>query len=119
MAEQEERPGRTRTARLCPAATSSHAARRRVERRGERRGALGLVRFHDGVCRTLTPSRSQRPYLTPRCFLRGRVHHPPPTTTTTGPSLPLTNPEQRWRNRTLLQLLAASSSKASPEYVIL
>lgn len=54
---------------------------------------------------------------------RGGAGPPPPShhraRAAQGLSLVPTNPEQRRRNRTLPQLLAASSSKASPKYAIL
>lgn len=42
----------------------------------------------------------------------------PSSITTTALGFLLANPEQSQRNRILVQLLAASSSKASPKYVI-
>lgn len=53
MVGQDEQPGWNQAACssncLCPAAACSRTAQRWDVWRGERRGALSLVRFHDGV----------------------------------------------------------------------
>lgn len=123
MAEQKEQPGRTqatrRSGRFRPAATCGHAAALgRAEGRGERHGALSLVRFHDGVRRTLTRNRLRCLYMTPRCLPGGgRGGRIQPPAHHLSLSLLLTNPEQSQRNWIVLQLLTASVQKP-PNYVL-